>query len=116
MTIKVSAVGPEIRFLSKADPSEKTWVKIKPPSWEEEKRRANLLSNRKYYYDDLGRLITEVDCNIMELWEVEIWLTYLGSNRLSGDQSPSSLFQFVPNQTSARLDCVNRLRSGLDDV
>ena len=92
--IKDSAMVPETKKLTEADPSGDDWVIIKPPGWEAEKRRGNLLSSRKYYRDDMGRLVTDVECNIRELWESEIWLTYGGSNLHVefGDERPEIKF------------------------
>jgi hypothetical protein len=71
---------PEQRKLEVIDPTGETWVIVRPPGWEEDKRRGELLRNRRYSYDERGFLVTEVDCNIRELWEAEIWLTYENTN------------------------------------
>ena len=80
MTIKISTMVPQIIPLTRLDPTGETKVTVVPPGWNEERIRGGLLAKRKYSRDDIGRLVTEVDCNIRELWESEIWLTYGESN------------------------------------
>jgi hypothetical protein len=79
-TTKISAFVPQTKELRSVDPKGGVWVKVKPPGWEEESFRGRMLSKRSYRYDELGRLVTEVDCNVRELWAFEIWLTYAETN------------------------------------
>lgn len=78
--IKVSNMVSKECALTELDASGETKVVVKPPSWQEEKARGALLAQRKYYHDEYGQLVTEVDCNIRELWEAEIWLTFERAN------------------------------------
>lgn len=78
--IKISTMVPKTIKLERLDPTGETKVTIVPPGWREERQRGMLLASRKYTYDDLGRLVTQVDCNIRELWESEIWLTFGSAN------------------------------------
>ena len=80
MPLEVSAMVPEMRRLLNNDPSGDTWVKIKPPGFEEEKQRGQLLKKRSYSYDDDGYLNTDVDCNVRQLWATELWLTFEEAN------------------------------------
>jgi len=80
MPVEISAVVPEMRRLLNADESGDTWVKIKPPGYEEERQRGQLLKRRSYSYDEDGYLKTDVDCNVRTLWAMEIWLTFHEAN------------------------------------
>jgi len=79
MSIKISTMASQVISLDRLDPSGETKVTIIPPDWNAERIRGSLLAKRKYSRDDIGRLVTEVDCNIRELWESEIWLTFGGA-------------------------------------
>ena len=77
-TIKISALVPQLRNLTSL--GDGAWVKIRPPTYEEELQRGQLISRRSYSYDDTGRQVIQVDVNPRLLWAEELWLTYQEAN------------------------------------
>jgi hypothetical protein len=78
--ITISDMVPVEKSLTRLDPSGETKVCISPPSWREDKIRGSYLMNRKHYRGELGQWVVEVNCNVRELWEGEIWLTFHSAN------------------------------------
>lgn len=74
-----ASMVPERRELS-VDPSGETFVVVKPPSWVEERQRAEMLKERTDYFDERGMPKTDINVNTRELTELEIWLTYVETN------------------------------------
>ena len=109
--IKVSAMVPERRELRTADPTGETWVKIKPPGYEEEIERGRLTSKRSYHYTDSGYPVTNVDVNTRLLWAEEIWLTYVETNLEveMGQGEDVETITFEPRAKSARGEFMEAL-------
>jgi len=79
--IKISEFLPQERKMNRVDPSGETWVKIKPPDMEAESLRQNLLTRKRFHFDDQGQIESvEVAVNNGELYAAEIWLTYEDTN------------------------------------
>lgn len=67
-------------FLEEWDPDGDTWVKIKPPGFEEARQREELLKKRKESLTEDGTLAIETSVNNRTLWAWEIALTFAGTN------------------------------------
>lgn len=110
--IQVSASVPEKRELESIDPTGETWVIVKPPTWQEEKRRGRMLSKRKDYFDENGLPATEIDVNTRELTEAELWLTYVDTNLevdlMDGDEVVETI-TFEPKEKTSVNDFLTKL-------
>lgn len=62
------------------DPTGETYVKIRPPRFEDELERGRLRSKHTFAYDEQGFQVRQVDINLNHLWALEIWLTYEDTN------------------------------------
>ena len=74
--ITISDMVPQEVKLLRLDKTGETKVWINPPSWRDDKMRGAMLSNRRHYIDEMNRWVVQVDCNVRELWEMEIWLSF----------------------------------------
>lgn len=107
-TIKVSTLVPQTRELREADPTGKTWVKIKPPGFEQEMERARLTTSRSYR---LGEV--QVNHNSRLLMADEIWLTYAGTNLeveiVLDEEGNSEIVKFKPPGETNRGEFMDSL-------
>jgi hypothetical protein len=72
MPIKAADLtAKEFRFTD-FDPDDKTWVKVKPHSWQDDLERGEFLRTRNYTSTNA----VGTDVNNYALMQLEIWLTY----------------------------------------
>ena len=76
MTVKVSPMGPVKKILEQADPTEDTWVMIRPITFREDMLRGEILKQRPITEDPVTGQQTSHGLNMYALRAEELWLTY----------------------------------------
>ena len=112
MAIDVSTPVAQTRYLSVADPSGETWVRITPPDYAADSERAALLTKRNLVPD--GNMIRQqVEVNLNDLWALEIWLTYEETNLVVNFTDPEGetvkTVKFEPRDQMSRGEFMARL-------
>lgn len=92
MPIKNSAIAPVKKFLVDVDPSEDTWVMIKPITFRDDIARGELLKQRETYNTSTPGVMASKGLNMYRLRAEELWLTYDDAHIVLED-SDSSLFK-----------------------
>jgi len=112
MPIQVSEFKIETRYLT-SDETGETWVKIRPPDYEAETQRAEMLKHRVVEVDDGGLPRTRVDVNTRTLYAEEIWLTYQDTNLVvefvADDEKVTEKITFEPRDKMTRLEFMQKL-------
>jgi hypothetical protein len=111
-TIQASTPVAQTRYLSISDPSGETYVVIRPPDYQAETERGQMLSKRTLVPDGT-MLRTQVDTNLNELWALELWLTYVETNLVVEFKDEKGevvkTIKFEPRDQMSRGEFLNRL-------
>jgi len=109
MTIQISAVMPEKKFLSEADPSNDTWVMIKPITYRDDMLRGELLKERETLNSPGGQAMKGI--NMYRLRAEELWLTYVDAHIVLEDAEGNKTEPFKPCEEMTRAQFMEALAS-----
>lgn len=93
MPIKISAMTPQKKILSEADPSGDTYVMIKPVSYRDDMARGEFLKERE--------IATGKGINMYTLRAEELWLTYAGVHIVLESEDDKQAQPFSEGMTKA---------------
>jgi hypothetical protein len=108
MAIKISAMIPVKKVLSASDPSEDSWVMIKPITYRADLQRGELLKEREVANDAYGGSMTK-GINMYRLRAEELWLTYADAHIVFEDEDGGETEPFSSRDDMTKADFMQAL-------
>lgn len=101
MSIKVSPVTPVKKFLLRSDPSEDTWVMIKPITYRDDMLRGEVLREQEWASTMSGEAKSS-GLNMYRLRAEELWITYHSAHIVIEDEDGNTREPFKPRDEMTR--------------
>lgn len=105
--IKVSPTEPIKKILSESDPSEDTWVMVKPITYREDMQRGEILKQRQF--TETAAAQTMQGLNMYALRAGELWLTYHSCCIVLEDEEGNTSEPFKPVEEMTRREFMEAL-------
>lgn len=105
MAIKISPMTPVKKVLIVSDPSEDSWVMIKPITYRDDMMRGELLKERETSSESRA----SKGLNMYLLRAEEMWLTYADAHIILEDETDKQSQPFGPREEMVRADFMEAL-------
>jgi len=110
MAIHISAMTPVKKILVQSDPSEDSWVMIRPITYRDDLQRGELLKEREVASDAYGGSMTK-GINMYRLRAEELWLTYADAHIILEDEDGEQSEPFSPHDEMGKANFMQALAS-----